>query len=55
MNHLGGIGSTVYVEWFPGVYRGITLVDGHPGTKGPKFFQVKMLPMQPSRVIWALS
>jgi hypothetical protein len=27
----------VYVEWFPGVYRGITLVDGHPGTKGPKF------------------
>ena len=33
-----------YVEWFPGVSRGITLVDGHPGTKGPMFLQVKMLP-----------
>ena len=28
----------VYVEWFPGVYRGFTLVDGHPGTKGPMFY-----------------
>ena len=27
----------VYVEWVPGVFRGITLVNGHPGTKGPKF------------------
>ena len=27
----------VYVEWFPGDYRGITLVNGHPGTKGPMF------------------
>ena len=43
-----------YVEWFPGVYRGISLVNGHPGTKGLKFLQVKMLFMQP-RVIWALS
>ena len=43
-----------YVEWFPGDYRGITLVDGHPGTKGPMFLQVKMLFVQP-RVIWALS
>ena len=23
-----------YVEWSPGDYRGIILVDGHPGTKG---------------------
>ena len=44
----------VYVEWIRRVIRGITLVDGHPETKGPKFLQVKMLPMQP-RVIWALS
>ena len=22
-----------YVEWFPGVYRGISLENGHPGTK----------------------
>ena len=43
-----------YVEWFPGVYRGISLENGHPGTKGLKFLQVKMLFMQP-RVIWALS
>ena len=27
----------VYVEWFPRVYRGFTLVVGHLGTKGPKF------------------
>ena len=27
----------VYVERIPGVIRGIKLVDGHPGTKGPKF------------------
>ena len=54
MNHLGGIGWTVYVEWFPGVYRGITLVNGHPGKNGPNFLQVKLLPVQP-RVIWALS
>ena len=55
MNHLGGSGfAMVYVEWFRRVYRGIILVDGHPGTKGPKFLQVKMLPVQP-RVIWALS
>ena len=44
----------VYVEWFLGDYRGITLADGHPGTKGLKFLQVKMLAVQP-RVIWALS
>ena len=44
----------VYVEWFPGDYRGITLADGHPGTKGPMFLEVKMLFVQP-RVIWALS
>ena len=44
----------VNVEWFPGVMRGITLVDSHPGTKVPKFFQVNMLLVQP-RVIWALS
>ena len=46
--------AMVYVEWFPGVYRGVTLVVSHPGTKGPKFLQVKMLQVQP-RVIWALS
>ena len=44
----------VYVEWFSMVNRGITLVDGHPGTKGLKFLQVKMPSVQP-RVIWALS
>ena len=44
----------VYVEWIPRVIRGITLVDGHPGTKGPMFLQVKMLLVQPI-VIWALS
>ena len=44
----------VYIEWIPRVIRGITLVDGHPKIKGPKFLQVKMLPVQP-RVIWALS
>ena len=27
----------VYVEWFPGVIRGFTLVNSHPGTKGPMF------------------
>ena len=55
MNYLGGILVGLgYVEWFPGVYRGISLVDGHPGTKGPMFLQVKMLFVQP-RVIWALS
>ena len=29
--------AMVYVEWFPGFYRGIALVDGHPGAKGPMF------------------
>ena len=43
-----------YVEWFPGVIRGITLVASHPGTKGLEFLQVKMLFVQP-RVIWDLS
>ena len=38
----------------PGSPEGYSLVDGHPGTKGAKFLQVKMLPMQPE-VIWALS
>ena len=38
----------------PGSPEGYSLVDGHPGTKGPKFLQVKMLSVQP-RVIWALS
>ena len=30
--------AMVYVEWFPEVYRGFTLVVGHPGTKGPMFY-----------------
>ena len=48
MNYLGGILVRMgYVEWFPGVYRGISLVDGHPETKGPMFLQVKMLFVQP--------
>ena len=57
MNHLGGFGYEKM--WYelsvvPGSLEGYSLVDGHPGTKGPKFLQVKMLPVQP-RVIWALS
>ena len=31
-----------YVEWVPGVFRGITLVNGHPGTKGSEELQVKI-------------
>ena len=43
MNHLGGKWFCMgYVEWFTGVYRGFTLVDGHPGRKGPMFLQVKI-------------
>ena len=38
----------------PGSPEGYSLVEGHPGAKGPKFLQVKMLSVQP-RVIWALS
>ena len=54
MNHWVELVGMGYVESVPGVIRGITLVDGHPGTKGLKFVQVKMLSVQP-RVIWALS
>ena len=55
MNHLGGKWSEwVILSGFPGFYRGISLENGHPGTKGPMFLQVKMIFVQP-RVIWALS
>ena len=57
MNHLGGFGIEKMgfeLSVVPGSPEGYSLVDGHPGTKGPKFLQVKMLPVQP-RVIWALS
>ena len=47
MNHLGGKWLLGYVEWFPRVFRGITLENGHPGTKGLKFLQVKTLFVQP--------
>ena len=55
MKHLGGMWfCMVYVEWFPGFFHEIALVDGHLGTKGPKFLQLNMLLVQP-RVIWVLS
>ena len=48
MNYLGGKWSDwVMLSGFPGLYRGISLVDGHPGAKGPMFLQVKMLFVQP--------
>ena len=38
MNHLGGKRvARVMLSDFPGFSLGITLVNGHPGTKGPMF------------------
>ena len=49
MNHLGGLlMKDVYeLTVVPGSPEGYSLVDGHPGTKGPTFLQVKMLSVQP--------
>ena len=50
MNHLGGFGNCLRLlelSVVPGSPEGYSLVDGHPGTKGPTFLQVKMLFVQP--------
>ena len=50
MNHQGGFGYDKM--WYElsvvlGSPEGYSLVDGHPGTKGLKFLQVKTLFVQP--------
>ena len=53
MNHLGGFG----IDWFyelSVVPIGYSLVDCHPGTKGPMFSLSDELLVQPL-VIWVLA